>query len=212
MPIPADLIEHHSRSDRSRNRSAEQFDFRWRSSFLKHRGTSLALESVAPDLPRRQRFQSHDSYDIAYDHFLALLFAALALVPAGAHLAELANKMKLGATEYQTVQQIYRGWALFGVVVIGALASTLGLTINLRHHQRAFTPALIAFLCIMGTQIVFWSLTFPVNQTTVNWTCCHRTGPSFRLQWEYSHAASAGLNFVALIALIVSVLRHASAR
>ena len=51
-------------------------------------------------------------------YFLSLLFAAFALVPAGAHLAELMNKMRLGATEYQTVQQIYRGWELFGIVVL----------------------------------------------------------------------------------------------
>jgi hypothetical protein len=52
--------------------------------------------------------------------FFALLFAALALVPAGAHLAELSNKIDLPAADYQTVQQIYSGWALFGIVVFGA--------------------------------------------------------------------------------------------
>src|ERR671912_966718 len=101
-------------------------------------------------------------------YFFSLLFAAFALVPAGAHLAELANKMKLSATEYRTVQQIYRGWELFGVVVVGALASTLALTIGLRGHPTAFTPALVAFLCILGTQLVFWTFTFPVNRMTVN--------------------------------------------
>ena len=145
-------------------------------------------------------------------YFLSLLFAAFALVPAGAHLAELFNKMKLGATEYQTVQQIYRGWELFGIVVVGALVSTLALTIALRGNPTAFTPALVAFLCIVGTQIVFWTLTFPVNRMTVNWTVLPDNWAELRARWEYSHAASAGLNGAALIALIVSMLRYAPMR
>jgi hypothetical protein len=145
-------------------------------------------------------------------YFFALIFAALALVLAGAHLAELVNKLKLDAAQYQIVQQIYRGWAWFGIVVIGALASASMLLISLRHQPGAFTPALIGFLCILGTQIVFWIWTFPVNRTTVNWTVLPPNWAELRLRWEYSHAAAAGLNFVALIALIVSALRSAFPR
>lgn len=86
--------------------------------------------------------------------FLALLFAALALAPALAHLLELPNKIGLSRDEYFTVQQIYSGWALLGIVVFGALFSTLALAV----------------------------------------------------QWEYSHAASAVLNLIAFIAVILSVL------
>jgi hypothetical protein len=143
-------------------------------------------------------------------YFLALLFAALALVPAGAHLAELPNKITLDAEAYRTVQQIYRGWALFGIVVIPAVLSALALTITLRHHRAAFAPALLAFLCITGTQVIFWSLTFPVNVATVNWTELPANWAELRLRWEYSHAAAACLNLTAVIALIVSVLRYRS--
>jgi hypothetical protein len=117
-----------------------------------------------------------------------------------------------GADEYKTVQQIYRGWNLFGIVVFGALISTLMLALTLRRCPAALRPALVAFLCIVGTQVILWSLTFPVNQTTANWTVLPANWTDLRAQWEYSHAASAGLNFVAVIALIVSVLRYASAR
>jgi hypothetical protein len=143
-------------------------------------------------------------------YFLSLLFAALALIPSGAHVAELGNKMNLGATEYQIVQQIYRGWALFGIVVIGALASTVALTISLRRHRKAFTPALIACFCIVGTQVIFWTFTFPANQMTDNWTALPADWAELRVRWEYSHAASAGFNFAAVVALIVSVLRYGS--
>ena len=48
---------------------------------------------------------------------LSLLLAALAMVPAAAHLLELPNKIRLTGKEYLTVQRLYRGWALAGIVV-----------------------------------------------------------------------------------------------
>ena len=139
-------------------------------------------------------------------YFLSLLFAALALAPAMAHLLELPNKINLPREDYLTVQQIYRGWNLLGFVVAGALLSTLALTITVRQERKAFTFALIAFLCIVGTQVVFWTYTYPANQATNNWTTLPGNWTELRRQWEYSHATSAVLNLVALIGLILSVL------
>ena len=102
-------------------------------------------------------------------YFLSLLFAALALAPAMAHLLELPNKINLSREDYLKVQQIYRGWALLGFVVVGAFLPTLALTITVRHERKAFILALIAFLCIAGTQVVFWTYTYPANQATNNW-------------------------------------------
>jgi hypothetical protein len=138
--------------------------------------------------------------------FLSLLFSALALVPAMAHLIELPHKIGLSRDEYLTVQQIYRGWALAGIVVIGALIATLVLTIMSRRDRQAFALSLIAFFCIVGTQVVFWSFTYPVNQQTENWTVMPPNWSDLRARWEYSHAASAVLNLIALVALILSVV------
>ena len=138
--------------------------------------------------------------------FCSLFFSALALAPALAHLMELPNKLGLSRADYLTVQQIYRGWAWLGIVVVGALLSTLALTIMLRNRSRAFGLALLAFLCLAGTQVVFWTFTFPVNRQTMNWTVMPENWAALRAQWEYSHAASAALNLVAFVALIVSGL------
>lgn len=138
--------------------------------------------------------------------FLSLLFAALALAPALAHLLELPNKMGLSRDEYLVVQQIYRGWSMLGVLVFGALLSTLLLTILVRKRPGEFGAALTAFLALAGTQVVFWIFTFPMNQRTANWTILPDHWGALRMQWEYSHAASAVLNLVALVAVIVSVL------
>jgi len=139
-------------------------------------------------------------------YFIAVFLVALALGPALAHLLELPNKIHLTREEYLTVQQIYRGWQLLGIVVVGALLSTLVLTIMIRQERKAFVFALIAFLCIVGTQLVFWTYTYPANQVTNNWTVLPENWRELRQQWEYSHATSAGLNLLALVAVILSVL------
>jgi hypothetical protein len=139
-------------------------------------------------------------------YFFSLLFTALALAPAMAHLLELPNKMNLSREDYLTVQQIYRGWALLGFVVVGALLSTLALTITVHQKRKAFIFALIAFLCIVGTQVVFWTYTYPANQVTNNWTMLPENWEELRYQWEFSHAAGAVLNLIASVLLILFVL------
>jgi hypothetical protein len=139
-------------------------------------------------------------------YFLAFLFCALSLGPALAHLLELPNKIVLDEAQYFTVQQIYSGWSLLGIVIFGALLSTLALAVVLRHDRRPMGWALLAFLCVAGAQVVFWSFTFPANQATVNWTQVPEGWQALRTRWEYSHAAGAGLNLVAMISLVLSVL------
>ena len=138
--------------------------------------------------------------------FLAVILTALALVPAGAHFFELPNKIGLPQEQYFTVQNIYRGWALFGVVLFGALAATLALTIMLRAQKVPFWLAGIAFLCIAATLVIFFTWTFPANQATSNWTVAPANWETLRTQWEYAHAANAVLTFIALCAVTLSIL------
>ena len=138
--------------------------------------------------------------------FFALLFAALAMAPALAHVLELPNKMGLSRADYETVQKLYKGWALLGVVVVGALVVTAILAILVRSQPNQLGWVVVALICIAGTQLVFWVWTFPVNQQTSNWTVLPENWMALRTRWEYSHAASAVLNLIALVALICSVL------
>ena len=140
--------------------------------------------------------------------FASLLFVALAFAPAAAHLLELPNKIGLTRDEYLVVQQVYRGWAWLGIVVYGALFSTLAHAVFARGRRAELIPAALAFLCIAGTQAIFWTWTFPANQETLNWTMLPAHWESLRAQWEYSHAASAVLNLAALVSVIVAVLNR----
>ena len=90
-------------------------------------------------------------------------------------------------------------------LVIGALLSTLVLTVRSRG-TAAFRYALAAFLCILATQVIFWTLTYPVNQRTRNWTFLPGDWIELRDRWEYSHAASAMLDLGALVSLGLAAL------
>ena len=56
---------------------------------------------------------------LKFVQFLALALTAIALIPAGAHLFALPNKIGLPQEQYLIVQGIYRGWALLGVRIVG---------------------------------------------------------------------------------------------
>ena len=136
---------------------------------------------------------------------LALVFTALALVPAAAHVLELPNKLPMARDAYLTVQKVYRGWSYAGIAVVAALVATLWLAIDTDGRARA--PAVVAFLAILGTQVVFWMITYPVNRRTENWTRAPEEGwEELRDRWEFSHALSALLNFIALVGVAMAIL------
>ncbi len=88
--------------------------------------------------------------------FLAVILTALALVPVGAHFFELPNKLGLGQDQYFTVQAIYRGWALFGFVLVGAIIANLALAVMLPRRRASFWFALAAFILVAVTLAIFF--------------------------------------------------------
>jgi hypothetical protein len=139
--------------------------------------------------------------------FLALLLAALALVPAGAHFFELLNKIDLTQEQYFVVQQIYRGWALFGVVLFAEVLVVLALAIVLRHERAAFWLAVAALTCVCASLFIFFVWTYPQNVATRNWTVVPADWVERRTRWEYSHAANAVVTFIGFCALLLSTLQ-----
>ena len=76
--------------------------------------------------------------------FAAVIFTALALVPGGAHVLSLANKIGLAAEPYFVAQGIYRGWALLGIVLFAAIAADALLALAQFRRGERFLPALAA--------------------------------------------------------------------
>jgi hypothetical protein len=144
--------------------------------------------------------------------FLAIVLVALALAPGCAHLFALPNKIGLPQDRYFIVQDIYRGWALLGIVLFGALAACLALTVALWRRRGPFWLALSAFALVAATLVIFFTWTYPANQATANWTVAPANWQDLRTQWEYAHAVNAVLTFLALCAVTLSALAERGAR
>jgi hypothetical protein len=138
--------------------------------------------------------------------FLAVVLTALALIPAGAHLFELLNKIGLPRDAYFTVQGVYAGWAWFGIVDFAALIMSAVMALKLRRQPLSFSFALAAALCFVLFFAIFFIWTFPANQTTANWTTMPDNWSDLRRQWEYSHAVNAFVMLVAFCSVVLSVL------
>jgi len=136
----------------------------------------------------------------------ALLLTESAVLAILAHLLALPNKMAMGRADYLVAQQAYRGWALLGVVVIGALIANGTLAALVRASRTEFRLVLIATLCVVLSLIVFFLFTFPANQATRNWTMLPENWEALRRQWEYSHALCALLNLGALACSTLAVV------
>jgi xanthine/uracil permease len=139
-------------------------------------------------------------------HFLATVLTALALIPGGAHLLELPNKLGLGQEAYFAVQGIYRGWALAGAVIIAAIVMNLVVAIARWRNRRAFRLSISAFLLLGFTLGIFFAFTEPQNKATAYWTSIPTDWEQVRLIWEYSHAANAVLTFLALCCAVGACL------
>jgi len=126
---------------------------------------------------------------------------AVALGPALAHLFELPNKVGLPKADYFVVQQIYAGWSLLAVLLVVQFVAITSVVIAARDDRRLRILAALALVGLIGAQASFWIFTYPANAATVNWTIQPDNWQALRSQWEYSHAAGAFLQLVAMACL-----------
>jgi hypothetical protein len=138
--------------------------------------------------------------------FVALLASAVLLGPALAHAFELPNKINLPRDQYFVVQQIYRGWSGFGLVLVVQIAALLAAAYLSRRESAVVVPTLLAILCVAAAQALFWLYTQPANAATMNWTTEPDDWEKLRRNWEYSHLAGAGLQLVGIACLTVAIM------
>jgi hypothetical protein len=154
---------------------------------------------------RHERIWQADKTGLPTLQSLAVITVALVLVPTGAHIFELPNKLGLAPQDYLTVQKIYRGWDMFGFVIAAALLATGAHAYFVRANSESLRWSLVAFAGIVATQLLFWALIYPLNELTQNWSVLPSDFESARTQWEYAHAACFALNLMSLAAIILAI-------
>jgi hypothetical protein len=126
-----------------------------------------------------------------------ILLTAIALVPAGAHLLELPNKIGMSRDDYLAAQRSYRGWQLLGVPLVAAIVANAALALTADARGAALGGGIGGALLLV-TLIVFALVVLPVNRATKNWTQAAADWELLRRRWEYGHAGNAVLSLVAL--------------
>jgi uncharacterized membrane protein len=142
---------------------------------------------------------------------VALLASVVMLGPALAHAFELPNKIDLARDQYFIVQQIYRGWDRFALVLLLQVIALVAAAWLTRRQRQVARPIAGALLCVIAAQILFWTYTFPANAATRNWTVQTADWETLREHWEYSHLAGAVLQLAGILSLIVAVAERARA-
>jgi hypothetical protein len=138
--------------------------------------------------------------------FLALVFTALALVPYGAHLFSLPNKIGMTQEHYFIAQRAYDNWALTSLILFPAMLINIVLAIMLRADRPEFYLAVAGCICMAATLAVFFAFTYPGNVATQNWTVAPSNWEELRTRWEYSHAFNALLTFASFCLMTLAVL------
>jgi Domain of unknown function (DUF1772) len=155
---------------------------------------------------------------------VAVILAAVALVPAMAHALELPGKMRLEKDRYFAVQTIYYpGFTVAGFAEPLAVIATFGLLVMTRQGGVAFWLTLAALIGLVVVQIVYWIFVHPVNKLWLQGERLGHAGSGFfsfasptnvgvqdwkrsRNRWEYAHVARAALAAVSFVALVVAIV------
>jgi multisubunit Na+/H+ antiporter MnhB subunit len=100
-------------------------------------------------------------------------------------------------------QSAYDGWALLSVILIPAMLVNVALALMLRGEE-GFGLAMAGCVCMAATLAVFFVFTYPANVATQNWKVAPSNWAELRHQWEYSHAANAGLIFASFCLIVLA--------
>jgi hypothetical protein len=137
---------------------------------------------------------------------LAVLAVSLYLIPGGAHVLEMSNKLALPPADYMVVQGIYAGWDHTAYALLAALVFTIVHAVVVWRLPTARWLSLGAFLALIGNLAGFFAFTYPINAVTRSWTVAPENLEMARRQWEYSHAVNAGFVLLALVLIVSAVL------
>jgi hypothetical protein len=129
---------------------------------------------------------------------ISVWLGGILLVPSGAHALEMTRKLVMDRDAYFSAQQMYLGWAFFGVLITAKIILDVGLAYLLRRSRpQAAAGALISAALIGAGLVAFFLWVQPANVATANWAQVTPDWRNLRQSWEYGHVAIAVLTLLA---------------
>jgi len=152
---------------------------------------------------------------------LTVMLAAVTMGLALAHALELPGKLRLNKEQYLVVQGIYYpGFTLGGIAEAGSILAAFVLLILTPSNSRQFWLVAGALIALVAVQVIFWTMTQPVNRYWLRNTELSRTATRFfetgtaapvddwtemRDRWERSHVLRAIASVLGLLLVTAAV-------
>jgi hypothetical protein len=138
---------------------------------------------------------------------ISLWLGALLLIPSGVHVLEMPHKLAMDRAAYFSAQQMYLGWALFGLPIVFKIILDAALAFVWRRTScLAACGALISAALIGCGLIVFFVWVQPANVATSNWATQPPDWEALRQNWEYGHLAIAVLTALSFCGISYSAI------
>jgi len=97
------------------------------------------------------------------------------------------------------------GLAVLLAIEVTAIVAAAWLS---RDEPAVLRLALLALGFVVAAQIVFWTFTYPANLAPGQWTRLPDDWEPVRRRWEYSHAAGAACQILAMAAITAAAVRR----
>ena len=141
---------------------------------------------------------------------ITIMLAALSMGMAFCHLLEMPAKMTYdGALWLTLLQTLYGAFGTIGAFIeVGAVVTVVALAFLVHRRRPAFAWTLLGAFCLVAAHAAWWVWVAPVNAILAPLTpdTLPADWMALRDQWEYTHAARAVLQMIALGALVFSIL------
>jgi len=150
-----------------------------------------------------------------------VLLAAVSMSLALAHVLELPGKLRLNQEQYLTVQAIYYpGFTLGGIAEPASILAAFVMLILTPGNSRQFWLVAGALIALLAVQVIFWTMTQPVNRYWLRNTELSHTATRFfetataapvgdwtemRDRWELSHVLRAIASVLGLLLITAAV-------
>ena len=152
---------------------------------------------------------------------ITVMLAAITMALSLAHALELPGKLRLNKEQYLAVQTIYYpGFTLGGIAESASIVAALALLILTPRESPQFWLVAGALTALVAVQVIFWTMTQPVNRYWLQNTELSRVATRFfetggaapggdwtvmRDRWERSHVLRAIASVLAVLLLATAL-------
>jgi hypothetical protein len=154
---------------------------------------------------QQERLSRYRWYLLDAVQLAAVAFAALALIPTGAHVFELASGLEMSPDAYRAVQHGQHGTVVFATLGCLATAAFSVHAFLVRSNASSHGWSVAALVVLAAAQAIFWSIAVPISFATDGWSFAPADFEAARWKWEFAFASAGVLTFGSLLAFVRAI-------